>query len=219
MSDRQRFFELLPFHVNETISAKDAAWMECELARHPELRSQLAFMQSMRAAVREKAEIALADVPADIGFAALSARMASRRTGLRAVLGRLRAGLDAAAGLLAPGRLVPLASGLVLGLGIGVGMMLVLPESTPWSESRGAAPGLADGPLLRVTFRPETRESELRLALLDARVLVVAGPTRLGDYYLKAAPGHIGGARASLQKSGLVLQIEEVPELAPELTE
>jgi len=220
MSERDRFFELLPFYVNGTIHANDAAWLEHEITRHPELQSQLVLMQSLRASVREQAEASLAGVPADIGFAGLSARIAAEH-GVPAASAwqRLRAWLSTLGGVAGGNRLAPLASGLAFGLALGVGAMLVLPQSPPLSESRSTAPGLADGPLLRVSFRPDARESDLRLALLEARALVVAGPTRLGDYYLKTAPGRLAGARAALQASGLVLQIDEVPALPADLLE
>ena len=102
----------------------------------------------------------------------------------------------------------------------GVGTMLEMPpQGAPMVDVRGAAPGLADGPLLRVSFRPEATESAMRLALIEARVLVVAGPTRLGDYYLKAPAERLAAARELLLRSGVLQRADEVPGLPPDLLE
>jgi hypothetical protein len=113
-----------------------------------------------------------------------------------------------------------LAQGLAMGLLVGVGTMLVLEQRAPdTSPVRSTTRGLADGPLLRVSFHPQTTENELRLALIEARAVIVAGPTRLGDYYLKPAAGHLKEARDSLVKSRVVQQADEVPSLPEELLE
>jgi hypothetical protein len=230
-SDRERFFELLPFHVNGTLGATDSAWVQRQIDGHPELHTQLTFMQALRGAVYVSAEASLAGVPADVGYAAVAARIAAERGVARSSVQRaapasmwqrLSAWLWGAPGRAAPSRLAPLASGLAFGLALGIGVMLALPQlqpHPPLSEVRGTAPGLADGPLLRVTFRPDARESDLRMALIEARALVVAGPTRLGDYYLKTPADHLDAARAALQASGLVQQIDQVSGLPADLTE
>ena len=221
MSDRDRFFELLPFEANGTLAADDAAWMRGYLAQHPELVSQQTLMHTMRGALKESVDAELRGVPADVGYAAVAARIAAERPRTASAPQSTSLWQRVAAWLVGPSRSTGwnLASGLALGLLVGVGTMLVVPRPVPTVEMRGSAPGLADGPLLRVSFRPDATESALRMALIEARALVVGGPTRLGDYYLKVPAERLAAAREVLLRSGLVQQADEVPGLPPDLLE
>ena len=218
MSERTRFFELLPFDANGTLGADDAAWLRGQLAQHPELVSQQALMQAIRSDLKTSVEAALRDVPVDVGYALITARLAAEAAG---TVPALTLPQRLIRWLIGPSRSTgwSLASGLALGLLLGVGTMLVLPPPVPTAEVRGNTPGLADGPLLRVSFRPDATESALRLALIEARALVVAGPTRLGDYYLKLPAERLAAARELLLRSGLVQRADEVPGLPPDLLE
>ena len=222
MTDRERFFELLPFHVNGTLAAADRDWMLAELAREPALQAQVALQQALRDEMRSAAEASLAGVPADVGYARIAPRLRARAPALATPWQpvttpwqRLRDWFS----LPAP-RGWRLAQGLAFGLVVGMGVMLAVNNGRDEAPiMRGATPGRADGPLLRVSFRPEASERNLRLALIEARALIVAGPTRLGDYYLKTAPGRLDEAREALLRSGVAQSADEVPGLPQELTE
>ncbi len=214
MSERTRFFEALPFHVNRTLDAPQAAWMREYLRRHPELQSQVDFTEAMGRAVQAEVAASLASVPADVGYAATAARIAAsrRRMSWGSWWRQVRSELASPGGL-------RLAQGLAMGLLLGVTLLSLPPSGPTPSAVRGSTAGLADGPLLRVSFKPQAQEVEIRLALIEARALVVAGPTRLGDYYLKTPARHLQAARAALQSSGLVQQADEVPGLPDDLLE
>ncbi|MEO8151644.1 MAG: hypothetical protein ABI605_01145 [Rhizobacter sp.] len=210
MNERERFFELLPFFVNGTLAATDAAFMQAQLAQHPELQAQADFQRRVQATLKTSVDGRLQGVRADVGYARIAQRIAAeaRPPWWRRLLH----------GVAPQGW--RLAQGLALGLMVGVGATLVWrQQGLDTSPVRSTAPGLADGPLLRVSFHPQTTENELRLALIEARSIIVAGPTRLGDYYLKPAAGRINEARESLLKSRVVQQADEVPSLPAELLE
>lgn len=210
MNDRERFFELLPFYVNGSLPPADAAFVQAQLAAHPELVAQADFQRQVQATVRASAEAPLRSVPADVGYARIAGRIAAQA---RPPWWRQLFGGAAPSGW-------RLAQGLAMGLLVGVGGVLVWQQQAPdISPVRSTARGLADGPLLRVSFHPQTTENELRLALIEARTVIVAGPTRLGDYYLKPAAGHLKEARESLQRSRVVQQADEVPSLPEDLLE
>ncbi len=228
MTERERFFDALPFFVNGTLPADERDWLRQHLAEHPQLQGQLVFLQALQQEVQSAAEAAVHNVPADVGYSLLRERFGAERQALAAPVS-MSASASASASLwqrLRGWLAAPspqgwrLAQGLVMGLLLGVGVLLV-PQSERDTEGgvRGGAPALAEGPLLRVNFGAEVSESSLRLALIEARTLIVAGPTRLGDYYLKPAPGQLAQARESLLRSGLVLQADEVPGLPTELIE
>ncbi len=211
MTERERFFELLPFFVNGRLPPVDAAFVQAQLALHPELHTQADFQRQLQANLKASVDDSLQGVPADVGYARIAQRIAAEarppwwRLAMNAVLPQ-------------PGW--RLAQGLALGLLMGVGATVVLQQhARDTSPVRSTAPGLADGPLLRVSFRPATPEKELRLTLIEARTVIVAGPTRLGDYYLKPSGGRLREARESLLTSNAVQRADEVPSLPEELTE
>ena len=232
MTDRERFFELLPFYVNDTLGEADRAFVREMLAREPALQAQLDFHRAVQRQVRSEAEATLVGVARDVGYEHIAARLRPQAaqaapsaspavavTPSPSAWQRLRDWFA----LPAPGGW-RLAQGLAMGLALGLGALIAVNVSRDEaSQMRGtgsaATKSLADGPLLRVTFRPEASERNLRMALVEARAIIVAGPTRLGDYYLKAAPGALVQARDALLKSGVAQQVDEVPGLPPELTE
>jgi hypothetical protein len=178
---------------------------------------QLEFMQALERGVQETNRAALQGVPVDVGYALLRERLAGAAQA--SWWQRLRGWL-----VLPSPQGWRLAQGLSMGLALGLGSMLALQGASEAPESqssgvRSTAPALAEGPLLRVSFDAAASESSLRLALIEARSLIVAGPTRLGDYYLKPASGQLAEARATLLRSGVVRQADEVPGLPPELVE
>ena len=225
MTDRERFFDALPFYVNGTLDAAGRDWLRRHLAEHPPLRSQLQFMQALGQGVQEAVETSLQGVPADVGYPLLRERLAADSRTAQSLQSPQRAAAS-------PWRQLQrwlnasapqgwrLAQGLAMGLVLGFGAMLALQgeRETPVGV-RSTAPALAEGPLLRVNFTAAASETQLRFALIEARATIVAGPTRLGDYYLKPAPGQLAAARDSLSRSKVVQRIDEVPGLPPELTE
>ena len=222
MTERERFFDALPFYVNGTLDAAERDWLRAHLAAHPPLQTQVQFVQALGQGVQDAVEATLQGVQADVGFGLLRERLAADRRSAKSADGasnspwqRLRSWFTAA-----PPQGWRLAQGLAMGLLLGFGAILALQGEREAPVSvRSTAPGLADGPLLRVGFDAAASETQMRFALIEARASIVAGPTRLGDYYLKAAPGQLAAARDSLLRSGVVRQADEVPGLPPELTE
>jgi hypothetical protein len=215
---RRRFLDALPFWVNGTLVDSERHWCEAYLAEHPPLQSQLDFAQATAEQTRAGAERRLQGVPADIGYGLLASQLKPAASA-PSVWARLREWLTAPS---AQGW--RLAQGATMGLALGIGVMTLLPTLREAGDDtrsgwRSTAPALAEGPLLRASFKRELTENELRLALIEARVLIVAGPTRLGDYYLKPAPGQLAAARATLLRLGVAQQLDDVPGLPPELLE
>jgi hypothetical protein len=219
MTERERFFEALPFFVNGTLNPAEGKWLREHLAQHPELQPQLVFMQALQREVQGAAAAALQSVPGDLGYAALRRRIDGdlAPAAPASPWQRLRRWLAAPS---------PqgwrLTQGLAMGAMLSLGVLLAVQQGeheAPSGGARGGAPALAEGPLLRVSFDAGVSEMKLRLALIEARTVIVAGPTRLGDYYLKPAPGQLAAARESLLRSGVAVQADEVPGLPAELTE
>jgi hypothetical protein len=92
--------------------------------------------------------------------------------------------------------------------------------STPdFAEVRGAKKGWADGPLLRVNIKSEAKENEIRLLLIDNGALIIAGPTHLGDYYIKVAADRVEQTKTRFQTSKVVEAVSVVASLPEELVD
>jgi len=59
--DRQRFADLLPFYVNQTLTEPDQAWMEVYLSSHPGAQVLLDF----EVALRDTCQNTVSKVPED----------------------------------------------------------------------------------------------------------------------------------------------------------
>ena len=81
MSERTRFFERLPFEANGTASADDAAWLRSYATLHPEPAAQPAVVQALRTERKATVDAALRDVPANVGYAVVAARLAAECAG------------------------------------------------------------------------------------------------------------------------------------------
>lgn len=218
MNDRERLLDALPSFVNGTLSAEDRAWVQAQLDAAPELRSQLEFQRRVREQVRGAAQRDLEGVPVDVGYAAVAQWIAQERgegapsRPPQATPGLLSRWLGA---IFSPAPAWRLAQGMALGLLVGGGAMLAMQKGhdDETGTVRSVAPA-SSGPLLRVNFDKRASEEQIRLALIDARVRIVAGPTRLGDYYVAPATGRTAAAaRESLLKSRTVVRADEVASL------
>ena len=57
---------------------------------------------------------------------------------------------------------------------------------------------------LRVVFKPNATEGELRLLLASTNAWIAGGPGQAGEYYLRFTPDQVQGAMEALKASGLV---------------
>jgi len=212
-AERERFEALAPYADAETLAPADAQWLADCVQRHPALAEALAPHRVLRRALHERH----AGVPDDIGLArakaqiaALPRRQAAAPAATPGLMDRLRAWLQPH-----PAWAVAF-SVLLLPVAFLAGRETVEP---PYATVRSAAaPGLFDGPLLRVNFQPQTPEQVMRESLLEQGALIV-GPTRLGDWFVKVAPARIETVRAALAKLPAVATAEVVPALPSELVD
>jgi hypothetical protein len=67
------------------------------------------------------------------------------------------------------------------------------------------------GALLRVSFRDDVREGDLRRALSDAGAEIVGGPGQIGVYLVRVRDGELEAAAQRLRDSGTTTLVEAVP--------
>lgn len=197
-----RFNELLPWYVNGTLNAADRAWVDQYLQDHPEALQQLRWNASMREQLHKDIRKDIRDVPEDIGLAKAMARIHSAKQPQPqpqpqppTLVERVRewfVGIGMRPALAA-------AFVIVAAQSVVIGSLLSLPENTEIRALRPAAsPPEA---FIRVNFKPDAREADIRLLLVGVNGSIASGPGQLGDYYVRVAPGQREQALEQLKAS------------------
>jgi hypothetical protein len=71
------------------------------------------------------------------------------------------------------------------------------------------------GPYLKVNFKPDAREADIRLLLVEVHGNLAAGPGQLGDYYVKVPAAQISASGDKIKASGIVDSVAVVDALPP----
>lgn len=207
--DEDRFDELLPWYVNGTLDAAGRTWIETQAEASPKLAARLRDELGMVFALRRATAQATVTTPDEVDedHALLMARIRAERA-RAAPPGRARQAPRTPAAWMTWALRPSLFSGMAAALCIQAGVIV-------WMAVR---PGQVVGTLhsevvtemrtLRVTFKPEASETQIRTLLVGASARIVGGPTQLGEYWIASATRSLDDMRASLLRSGLVATIE-----------
>ncbi len=108
-----------------------------------------------------------------------------------------------------------LASALAVVALQGVVIASLMSERDAWDTIRGAKPSVIaeSGPYLKVNFKADAREAEMRLLLIGVQGSLAAGPGQLGDYYVRIPKAQLAAATAQLQASAVVEGVSVVDAL------
>lgn len=217
-----RFRELLPWYVNGSLSEADRQWVDDFLREHPQARAELLWHESLRDEIGANAP----KVPETIGLArTLRLIDAERPTPYQRLLrwlGRLGVmapkmddaddkGSNDRGFALRPAVAFALMAVVVLQFGVIGGYFIRGDDITDFRSGKGQP--VLDGPLLKVSFTREAKESDIRFALIAVQGQLVGGPGQLGDYYVRVAKGTEAAAQATLMKQAGVASAEPVPGL------
>jgi hypothetical protein len=205
-----------------TLSDEEREWLANHLREHPERRADLEWDTAFGARLEEK----IAGLPAMPGWErterVLQAEQASEAQALPPVVSAKRAAKRG------PGLLDRLSDWFASSLGFAldaqmVAVALVLVQAgligvLAWQyEARddsairaGTADPTPRGPLLRVSFRQDLREAELRRALADIGGEIVGGPGQIGVYLVRVREGDLRAAAQRLRASGTTELVEVV---------
>jgi len=218
---RRRFRELLPWHVNGTLDEPERDWIEDYLREHPEARAELRWQERLQAHIRQESPSLSPDVGLERFMARIHAEAGERaraapsaRAPARGKPGeRIRA-------LFAAWQLTPavaLTATVILAQAGIIGALLVAQrgDSDPaFATVRSIGPGqLVSGPVLQVSFRPDTPEGELRALLASIGGTLVGGPGQLGNYLVVVPPGREAQAQQQLAASRRVEDVSVLPQL------
>lgn len=205
-NELEQFEDWLPWYVNGTLGAKERAAMDAYLAQHPEARQEVTFYARMGETMKRRME----KVPADIGLAKTLARIDQESQKSAVKPAAPEAGPSFFSRLLGGGWMKPalaLSAAVILGQSV-----LLVQQRDAATQYRGAvtSPAKADGAYLRVVFKANATEGEIRLLLASTEAWVAGGPGMAGEYFLRFQPAKVQAAEAALRASGLASEITPV---------
>jgi hypothetical protein len=226
MSHPEQFTEWLPWYVNGTLNAKDRAAMDAYLAKSPLARDEVQYYERLAATMKRRAE----NIPADIGLAQTLQRIKVSPKAEAAPPTARRAKPNAPdtdeqnwfQRLLSGGWMKP-ALGCAAAVIVAQGVLLVqqrdeaiVYRGKPSITDVKTSGVKAEAAYLRVVFKPNATEGELRLLLASTNAWIAGGPGQSGEYYLRFTPDQIQGAMDALKASGLVSEAAPASQL-PEM--
>ena len=196
-SEHDAVQQLLPWHVNGTLSAEETVRVEAHLAECEECRHDLACERELAR------EVALLPLDVDESWQAMTMRLPEQIAnddGPRLP----RFSRSGPVGWAVGGAL---AASVVFAVAI-IGLQQPLAPSQTF-HTLGSTGGAASGQVI-VLFRPDTTEQQMRTLLAAQRASVVDGPTAAGAYVLRVdgrSPADVIGA---LRQSSEVVLAEPI---------
>lgn len=200
-----RFEELLPWYVNGSLGAEDRAFVEAYLEQHPEVRGELDWYRSLQRRVQENAPA----VPATLGLAkAMRLIQGDRPTFSERV--------SAFFGNLGMRPAYALAGLAIVAVQGGVILQLLGDVHDNADEIRALnAKRVDEGPMLKISFAPDAKETDIRMLVIQLRGELAGGPGQLGDYYLRVPAGTEAEALKRAQAAPIVQAAALAPGVPP----
>ena len=205
-----RLSELLPWYANGTLGADDRAWVEAQLREQPELAAELQWMQSLQGKLRESTP----PVSDEIGLDRALARIAQDRRETAIFTAPRRPAPTAAPGWMTRVRewldgfgMKPAMAMAVAVIAIQAGFLVEMTIGSPETAQIRALPAgttATQGPLLKVNFKADATEADMRVLLVQVQGSIVGGPGQLGDYYLRVPAERIDTLAVQVRESRIV---------------
>jgi hypothetical protein len=218
MNTTTRFDELLPFYVNGTLPEADRAWVDDWLHEHPHARAELHWARSLQTRLQE-------DVPAvssEVGMERALRRIRTegpkpqqaRRAAKPSLLERVG---EWVASVVPQPMLKPAFAGAVALVALqAVAIVHLLGEREDDVNQIRALKGSSvvdKGPYLRLNFKAEAREADIRMLLVEINGSLAAGPGQLGDYYVRVPASQAAAVAEKAKANGIVDSVAVVDAL------
>jgi hypothetical protein len=215
---KSRFDELLPFYVNGTLPEADRAWVDAYLNEHPAEAAEVQWVQSLQTRVRE-------DVPpvsSEVGMERALRRIRTegpkpqqaRRAAKPSLLERVG---EWVASVVPQPMLKPAFAGAVALVALqAVAIVHLLGEREDDVNQIRALKGgsvVDKGPYLRLNFKAEAREADIRMLLVEINGSLAAGPGQLGDYYVRVPASQAAAVAEKAKANGIVDSVAVVDAL------
>jgi hypothetical protein len=209
-----RFDELLPFYVNDTLGDDDRLFVERWLREHPSAESELRWARSLQHRLQDD----LPAVSSEVGLERAMQRIRAERpkTVAAAAASPLQRARDWLASLVPPAMRGPVLAGALAVVALqGVVIASLVSERDTWSDVRGIQRGAVAEPsaYVKLNFKADAREADIRLLLIDVQGSFAAGPGQLGDYYVRIPKSQLAAVTTRLQASAIVEGVSAVDAL------
>jgi len=212
---KDRFDELLPFYVNDTLDETDRAWVDAYLREHPKSAAELQWYRTLQETIERDTPAVSAEIGLDKVMARIRAERVPARERKAPGLGdRLREFFASITPqpVLKPALAAALA--VVVVQGFVIADLVTRPDES--TEIRAQRPTVVEpGPFLKVNFKADAREADIRLLLVEVDGSLAGGPGQLGDWYVRIPEAHLAAAAATLKASPIVdgvAQVDALPE-------
>lgn len=202
---------LIAWYANGTLTGADRGRLEAALRGGHDASAMLTWERMVRSAVREDPALA---VTADHGLARVMQRIRSDAKPVSSKRDGYGWFSDLVARFTGP-------TALALACGVLAVQFAVIVQIWPGKDATDSYSNERSlqgrtqkfDAFLRVSFRPDAREDNLRSLLREVRAEVVAGPSQIGDYYIVVAKANVQAALGVLQASAFVDSVEIANEL------
>jgi len=212
---KERFDELLPFYVNETLDDAEREWVDDYLREHPKSVAELQWYRTLQETMRRDAPAVSAEVGLDKAMARIRAESVPSRAPAQQAPGfgeRLRAFFSS----ITPQPLLRPALAGALAVVVVQGIVIANLSTQPGegSEIRAHRPTVVDpGPFLKVNFKADAREADIRMLLVEIDGTLAGGPGQLGDWYVRIPEARIAVAADKIKASAIVDVVARVDAL------
>jgi len=214
---KDKFDELLPFYVNDTLDQTDRAWVDAYLREHPKSAAELQWYRSLQDTMQRDAPAVSAEVGLDKVMAKIRAERAPARAAAKPAAPSLGERMRGWLAALAPQPLLrpALAGALAVVLVQGV-VIANLVNTDGFTDTRAKQPTVVDpGPFLKVNFKADAREADIRMLLVEIDGSLAGGPGQLGDWYVRIPEARITAAAEKIKASAIVDGVARVDALPP----
>lgn len=200
--------QLLSFYVNGTLTGPERERVETALRDDKQARALLEWEKALRRSVQNDPQF---DIAEDRGLSQVMQRIraetkaaaAPRRAARDDTFARFREWFRWSPAL-------ALACGIVaVQFGVIVHLSGLRGEESEYSGVRTMITRHSEA-FVRVAFRPETTENDLRTLVRSIDAEIVSGPSQIGDYYLVVPTKNVEAALKTLQSSPSVESAEVV---------
>ena len=202
---KSRFDELLPFYVNGTASADDRAWIEHYLREHPLAANELGWLRSVQTMAQEE----VVPVSSEVGLERAMQRIRAERAQAAPVepksfVVQVR---DWLSRLVPQPMLKPVLAGALAVIALQAVVITAMVGGREDTSLIRTAPPVnvaEQGVFVKVNFRPDATEADIRMLLLGVQANIASGPGQLGDYYVRVPALQVDAVTALLSASSIV---------------
>lgn len=220
MSTKDQFDELLPFYVNGTLGEADRKWVDAYLQAHPQAGAELDRCRTLQQRIRADVPAVSSEVGLDRALGRIRREGPAPQLARRAAQPTLWERLGDWFSSLVPRPVLKPAFAAALAVVAVQGVVIFQMAAERDDEAsliRSLPPGQVaeQGPYLKVNFRSDAREADIRLLLVEVHGSLAAGPGQLGDYYVRVPAAQAQTLAAQLRASAIVDAVAIVDALPP----